>query len=149
MILGADHVALSVADMERSIGFYTGLFGFEVRRRLPADPGLPLDKVIGVAGAAADIAHLYLGEFMLELFQYRVPEGRPAPTQAPYSQAEHGYIHFGLRVSDIHGETARLRAAGVSFLGDPVEFRPGAWVVYLRGVDGEVVELRQVPDTVR
>ena len=75
-----------------------------------------------MAGAAADIAHLYLGEFMLELFQYRVPEGRA--DAAARSQADHGYIHFGLRVTDIHGETARLRAAGVSFLGDPVEFRP-------------------------
>ena len=147
MIHGADHVALSVADMERSIRFYTGLLGFEVRRLLPADPGLPLDKVIGVAGAAADIAHLYLGEFMLELFQYRVPEGRAEAVTR--SQADHGYIHFGLRVSDIHGETARLRAAGVSFLGDPVEFRPGAWVVYFRGMDGEVVELREVPDALR
>jgi len=147
LILGADHVALSVADVERSIRFYTDLFGFEVRRRLPADPSLPLDKVIGVAGAAADIAHLYLGEFMLELFQYRVPEGRA--DAAARSQADHGYIHFGLRVTDIRGETARLRAAGVSFLGDPVEFRPGAWVVYFRGLDGEVVELREVPDTQR
>ena len=146
MIHGADHVALSVADMERSIRFYTGLLGFEVRSRLAADPGLPLDKVIGVAGAAADIAHLYLGEFMLELFQYRVPEGRAG---TPRSQADHGYIHFGLRVSDIHGETARLRAAGVAFLGDPVEFRPGVWVAYFRGIDGEVVEMRQVPEALR
>ena len=147
MILGVDHVALSVADMERSIRFYTGLFGFAVRRRLPADPALPLDKVIGVAGAAADIAHLYLDEFMLELFRYRVPEGRAEAAER--SQADHGYIHFGLRITDIQGETARLRAAGVQFLGDPVEFRPGAWVVYFRGPDGEVVELREVPDTVR
>ena len=143
MIHGADHVALSVADIETSIRFYTGLLGFEVRRRLAADPRLPLDRVIGVAGAAADIAHLYLGEFMLELFQYRVPGGRVGATR---SQADQGYIHFGVRASDIHGETARLRAAGVAFLGDPVEFRPGVWVVYFRGPDGEVVELRQVPD---
>ena len=147
MILGADHVALSVADMERSIRFYTTLFGFDVRRRLPADPALPLDKVIGVAGAAADIAHLYSGEFMLELFRYRVPEGRAEA--GARSQADHGYIHFGLRVTDIHGETERLRAAGVRFLGDPVQFRPGAWVVYFQGPEGEVVELREVPDAVR
>ena len=110
MILGADHVALSVADMERSIRFYTGLFGFEVRRRLAADPGLPLDKVIGVPGAAADIAHLYLRDFMLELFRYRVPEARAGAAQR--SQADHGYIHFGLRVSDIHAETGAWATPG-------------------------------------
>ena len=29
------------------------------------------------------------------------------------------------------------------FLSDPVEFRPGVWVVYFLGPDGEVVELRR------
>ena len=144
MIHGADHVALSVADLDRSIAFYSTLFGFEVRRRLPANPELPLGQVIGVAGAAADIAHLYLGEFMLELFRYHVPAGRPPPPER--TQADHGYIHFGLRVSDVHCEAARLRAAGVRFLSAPVQFRAGVWVVYFQGPDGEVVELRQAPE---
>ena len=141
-------MALSVTDLERSIGFYTGLFGFEERRRLPADPELPLGRVIGVTGASADIAHLYLGEFMLELFRYRTPEGRALAVER--TQADHGYIHFGLRVSEIHDEVERLRASGVRFLSDdPVEFRPGVWVVYFLGPDGEVVELRQAPGTLR
>ena len=100
-----------------------------------------------MTGASADIAHLYLGEFMLELFRYRTPDGRALAAER--TQADHGYIHFGLRVSEIHGEVQRLRAAGVRFLSDPVEFRPGVWVVYFLGPDGEVVELRQAPDTLR
>ena len=70
MIIGVDHVALSVSDLERSIKFYKKNFGFEVRRRIEADSKFPLGKVIGIEGAKADIAHLYLHDFMLELFYY-------------------------------------------------------------------------------
>ena len=141
MIQAADHVALSVSDMQRSERFYCDLFGFEVRRRLAADTALPLAAVIGVEGASADIAHLYLGDFMLELFEYQQPRG--AAIAADRGQADHGYNHFGFRVTEIHAETARLRAAGVRFLSDPVEFRPGVWIVYFSGPDGEIGELRQ------
>ena len=141
MIHRADHVALSVADIKRSIDFYCDLFGFEVRLRLPPDPTLDLGTVVGLPGATADIAHLYLGEFMLELFEYHQPRGEARAAER--NQASHGYTHFGLRVTEIHDEVARLRAAGVEFLSDPVEFRPDVWVVYFRGPDGEVLELRQ------
>ena len=44
MIIGVDHVALSVSDLERSIKFYKKNFGFEVRRRIEADSKFPLGK---------------------------------------------------------------------------------------------------------
>jgi hypothetical protein len=31
----------------------------------------------------------------------------------------------------------------VRFLGKPVEFRPGVWIFYFFGPDGEVCEMRQ------
>jgi glyoxylase I family protein len=129
--------------MDRSIRFYCDNFGFVETLRHPPNVERPLDRVIGVPGARAEIVLLQLEGFILELFRYEVPIGRPVATTL--SQADHGFTHIGFRVDDIQTETERLRGAGVSFLGDPVQWREGVWVVYFRGPDGEVGELRQLP----
>ncbi len=43
----------------------------------------------------------------------------------------------------VRRDTTRLRDAGVAFLSAPVEFRPGVWIAYFRGPDGETCELRE------
>lgn len=50
---------------------------------------------------------------------------------------------LGFRSDDVRADAAQLRQRGVEFLSEPIEFRPGVWVVYFRGPDGEVCELRQ------
>ena len=142
MIIGVDHVALSVSDLERSIKFYKKNFGFEVRRRIEADSKFPLGKVIGIEGAKADIAHLYLHDFMLELFYYYSPSGKPILKEQ--TQADNGYIHFGLRVNNIFEEINKLKSAEVEFVGEVVEVRPDVWVVYFYGPDREICELKQI-----
>ena len=139
-----DHVGLSVADMARSVTFYCDNFGFKEVLRHPLGADRPLDKVIGVPGARAEIVLLELAGFILELFCYEVPKGRPLAADA--SQADHGFSHFGFRVDDVHAETARLRTAGVHFLGEPILWREGVWLAYFQGPDGEVGEIRQLPD---
>jgi catechol 2,3-dioxygenase-like lactoylglutathione lyase family enzyme len=65
-IVGLDHVVLRVRDLERALGFYTGVLGLEVERELPPEIGLvqlragsalidlvPLDGAIGRQGGAA------------------------------------------------------------------------------------------------
>jgi len=141
MIVRLEHTALSVADLDRSLAFYRDLIGFKVVRVLEASPGEDLGKITAMAGARARIAHLELGEAMLELFEYRAPRGRPIPPDR--RQADHGWIHMGLKSDDVPGDYERLGRIGVEFLGEPVQFRAGVWVVYFHGPDGEVCELRQ------
>jgi catechol 2,3-dioxygenase-like lactoylglutathione lyase family enzyme len=100
-----------------------------------------LGVITGMPGARARIAHLELGGMMLELFQYLEPAAKSLARDR--AQADKGYIHMGLRSDDGRGDYTRLRARGVEFLSEPVEFRSGVWVVYFRGPDGEVCELRQ------
>ena len=143
MIKGIEHVGLSVADLERSLAFYRDRLGFELLRVLDCAPEGDLGTVVGMSGCRARVAHLMLGGRMLELFEYAEPRGRVQADAA--CQADHGWIHMGLTCTDVRADYAQLREHGVKFLSEPVEFRPGVWVVYFKGPDGEVVELRQTP----
>jgi catechol 2,3-dioxygenase-like lactoylglutathione lyase family enzyme len=140
-----EHAALSVSDMERSLIFYRDLLGMTVIRDLA--PGLGGDKlgmVVGMPDCLARIVHLDLGGTMLELFQYMNPEGRSLP--ANHRQADIGFTHIGLSSNDVRADYQRLKAEGVAFISEPVGFRTGVWIVYFRGPDGEVCELRQAEE---
>jgi catechol 2,3-dioxygenase-like lactoylglutathione lyase family enzyme len=141
MIKGLDHVAISVADLERSIAFYRDNFGFAVIRIIECPPEMRLGDVAGLPGCTARIAHLDAGATMLELFEYQNPRGKKISPD--HKQADHGLIHLGLVSDDVRADYARLTAKGVRFFGAPLEFRPGVWIVYFYGPDGEVCELRQ------
>lgn len=144
MITGMEHFAVSVSDLERSIAFYRDRFGFKVLRTLECPPESKLGEVVGLPGCAARIAHLQLGTLMLELFEYQTPRGRRMETSR--NQADHGWSHLGFTSSDVRKDFADLSRRGVKCIGEPVEFRPGVWIVYLYGPDGEVFELRQTPE---
>jgi catechol 2,3-dioxygenase-like lactoylglutathione lyase family enzyme len=141
MIESLEHVALSVADLDRSIAFYRDQLGFTLMRIVESPPSMRLGDINRLPGSAARIAHLKLGAAMLEIFEYQEPRGRGVDSER--TQADHGLIHIGLKSSDTRADYARLVALGVQFFHEPVEFRPGVWVAYFHGPDGEVCELRQ------
>jgi catechol 2,3-dioxygenase-like lactoylglutathione lyase family enzyme len=144
VINGIDHIALSVENLERSVAFYRELLGFELLRLLDCGPDGDLGKVVGMPQCEARVAHLLLDSKMLELFEYIKPRGEALEPER--RQADHGWTHMGLTSTDTRADYARLRDAGVPFLSEPVEFRPGVWIVYFKGPDGEVLELRQTPE---
>ena len=141
MITGMEHVALSVANLDRSIAFYSATLGMKVLRVIESGPEMPLGRIAGMAGATARIAHLESNGMMLELFEYTSPRGEPVSPDR--RQADHGFIHIGFTSTDALADYKALCDQGVHFLSDPVEYRPGVWVVYFSGPDGEVCELRQ------
>ena len=141
MIRRIEHIGLSVSNLERSIAFYRDHLGLEVTRIIEAQPALGLGRVVGLPDATARIAHLKKGSSMLELFEYTSPQGKPIPEDR--RQCDHGLIHVGFSSTDARADYRRLTAAGVRFVSEPVEFRPGVWIAYFYGPDGEVCELRQ------
>jgi len=143
MITGFNHMALSVSRLERSVAFYRDLLGLELVRILECPPRTRLDEVVGLPGCTARIAHLRKGGAMLELFEYQDPRGQAIP--ADRRQADLGWIHLGFTSTDVRADHEKLRAQGVRFVRAPLEFRPGVWICYFYGPDGEVCELRQTP----
>jgi catechol 2,3-dioxygenase-like lactoylglutathione lyase family enzyme len=141
MTCGIEHVGLSVSNLDRSISFYCGILDFKLDRIIESGPEMGLGRIVGMDDAEARIAHLSSKKAMLELFEYRKPRGRPIRKDT--RQADLGFIHIGIETEDLKEDYLCLKEKGVRFLGNPVEFRPGVWVVYFYGPDGEVCELRQ------
>lgn len=108
------HTALFVTDLDRSLDFYVGLLGFELVNRNDAWGGEFLDRVVNAEGARINLAVLQLGGVVIELIQVLSPAGFPTDASTRSS----GLARIGFAVEDIEGVAARLRAAGVRFMGD-------------------------------
>ncbi len=111
--LGYDHSAISVADANRSVAFYTGLLGMaQASRQVNSGPaqerldGLPGDvvDVVALQPAAAPTPHI-------ELLAYRTPRGRPAPSLRPCDVAATRLV---LEVENLPGLLGTLAGAGVA-----------------------------------
>ncbi len=135
------HVGLSVSSMEKSLAFYRDIIGMEVVLELDICDDRQA-RVIGVPGTKCKIIHLRLGDGVLELFEYYDPAGENKARGM--QQRDHGIVHIGFEVDDFHERLKRLEEEGVRFLGEAVEFRPGVWVLYFCGPDGEICELRDI-----
>lgn len=140
MFTRADHVAMSVRDMEHVIAFYRDVIGMRVVFDRTFDE--PMARLIGVEGTVVRIVHMKLGDSVVELFDYKHPPGRE-PRPDP-QQSDYGLIHIGFIVEDFWGTYRHLLDHGVTFLGEPVEIRPGVYVAYFHGAEYEVCEIREI-----
>ena len=140
MILGANHVAISVPDMERALEFYSDVLGFEK----VLDNGWPAgtevaDEILAVKGTSARCCQVRTTNLIIELFEFGA--GNPAEQNQDRPVIDHGFTHLALAVTDLDTEYARLCAAGMRFHSAPVEVAPGIRTVYGRDPFGNVIEL--------
>lgn len=140
------HVGISVADMDRSIGFWQRFLGVEARSRRLVDAAF-LGDLVGYPGIVLEIAWLDLpGGGALELVRHNE---RPEPP-LPGGTAHAGAVHVCFAVADLDAAARAALAAGATLASTSAVEIPsgpnqGARHVYVRDPDGVTIELRQPP----
>ena len=115
-----EHVNFTVSDLDRSIDFYTRLFGFKVRWKGNVDDGRLATHV------GDDRQYLALFE-------------AASPGQVAIDMTEVGLNHFGFVVESLDGMKSRLAELGVSTHAEH-DYKPGRRL-YFFDADGIEVEL--------
>ena len=141
MIRGIHHTAISTVDLERSLGFYRDLLGFEPVLDFSWDDHPDMNRTHRLSDTAGRVVLLRAGNAMLELFEYTSPA--PAAADADRRLCDHGITHLCLDVDDIDAEYARLSEAGMEFHCEPVDYGT-VKCTYGRDPDGNVLELQEV-----
>lgn len=123
MIIKMEHVAIIVTNMERSIQYYSELFGFKTRLR-----GSRGDR---------EMAFLYLESqpsMEIELIQ---------DLQYMREYSTDGKVnHLAFTVKDIHEAISYYREKGIEFTSDePKGTLEGGKMILFHGPDGELLQL--------
>jgi catechol 2,3-dioxygenase-like lactoylglutathione lyase family enzyme len=124
----ADHVSLTVANIDEAIEFYTEVMGATLRYQMgPFDAAeIPLmddgrdwtEAHVNVPGARLNIAMLQLCENLgMELFQYDLPEDASA---TPPRNCDIGCRHICLEVDDVATAISYLVANGCTAQAGPI-----------------------------
>lgn len=132
-----DHVSLTVHDVERSIQFYSKALGMKLLRKSIVNPG-PGIKYVN--------AFVYSDQLLLELV---TAEDAALELQSPenFKKAMRGSIgitHLGVRVRDLDAAVAKMREAGATMIGEPLEVvkERVETVYFAEGADKSVRYLR-------
>ncbi|KAF4536935.1 Lactoylglutathione lyase (Glo1) [Lasiodiplodia theobromae] len=157
------HTGIVVRSLDKSLHFWHNCLGLPIQRRgtltgpnVGIIAGAPAGSTIHVAhillpipGAAADALVP-----TLELLEYEIPaeaEGKKEHTRVPEAWSI-GAVHVAVVVKGLDGVVEKVReegwavVSGVGKTGEDVDERVRGWrICYLRGPDGEIVELMEPP----
>lgn len=142
MLKNPDHVTIVVRDVDAAKDFFT-LLGFEEVINMIIE-GEPFASYMGVPGIKARHVTLVLKgadpRFEIQLLNYHTPEALPDPNITKLNHV--GFNHLCFTVDDIEQEVARLKAAGVKFRNEIMDFHSRK-LVFLTGPEGVTIELAQ------
>ena len=96
-IIAADHTGITVSNLERSLGFWRDVLGFELSHR-PHQTGELASEITGVAGAEISIAVLKGYGHKIELLEYLSPADRKRIDLKP---CDVGSVHVAFTVDNL------------------------------------------------
>ena len=145
-IIAADHTGFTVANLERSLGFWRDVLGFQLSHR-PHQTGSLASEITGVPDAEISIAVLKGYGHKIELLQYVAPADRKHVNLRP---CDVGSVHIALLVDDLDAVLNKIGASGWKAAGKPQTLQSGPnagkRVVYVRDPDGTTIEFMQMPE---
>ena len=117
-----DHINMKVKNLEQSVKFYTGLFGFETRQEFNPNK--------------ADMPSKIIGNDSIKLCMYEVPDMLPVGG---------GIEHFGFSITNFDQTIQRCKEFGAEVLYGGVVDWESSRSVYIVDPSGYEVELSEVP----
>lgn len=143
-VLRVGHLGICVSDLGRALAFYAGELGFRPLSSVEVS-GAEADRLLRLRGVDQTTVFLERDGVRLALFAFRAPQVEREPAPRPMNRA--GFAALMLRVDDLDGMLARLRARGVTILDDTYTHHPGygSKLVFLQDPDGTLVELIEIP----
>ena len=141
-IVGFDHTAISVMDVDRSLTLYTELLDFKVGGR-SLNKGPEQDRLDGLSGCQVDVVALQPATVAtphVELLHYRTPPGRPLHAEVKANDvASARQVH---KVDDLDVLVRQLKAADVAFVSQGVvTLKDGRRAAAIRDPDGHMLVL--------
>lgn len=147
--VGVDAVGITVADMDTSLEFYTGVLPFRVISDREVT-GTEYEHLFGVFGLRVRIARLALGDEHIELIDFVASEGRPIPVDSRSN--DEWFQHIAIIVSDMDKAYAHLREHRVTHASPAPQRLPdwnpnagGIEAFYFRDPDGNHLEILEFP----
>lgn len=149
MIQGFSHIGICVTDLDRSVRFYTRVFGFALLYQLDFENN-EVAATMEQDGKFRS-AMLIRDDIHIELLQWVDVPTTGSGVRKPMTEL--GFTHLSFRVEDVDGLTEDILAAGGTLvettrtvLGDADDPTSGRFI-YLTDPDGTRIELMQnVPD---
>ena len=135
------HVAIRVADLDRSVRFYRDLLGFAERNR-HVGAGGPSAMMLGTPGAEIAAVFLERDGTVVELQTLEGDE------PSIVTGIQRGLSHIGFAVSDLPGVLRDVEAAGGRVI-EASRYRDdslGSEVVFVTDPDGTRIELIAAPE---
>ena len=143
-LLGINHIALSVRDLDAALAFYQGVTGYDIVRRETVS-GPEADVLFGMPGIRYETVVLEAPNMLFELNEFSHNAEKPLtrmPVQGP------GMTHTCFQSPSNDSAFDRFKAAGADILsigGEPVDLGGyGVTYAYAYDAEGNMIELEQL-----
>ncbi|MBI3601872.1 MAG: VOC family protein [Candidatus Omnitrophica bacterium] len=125
-ILGIDHVAVNVRDIDKSVEFYTKVLGLKITQREPSKPGIEY--------------FLDAGPSLIGVIQ-----AKDLKESHPFANEGLGANHFSFRIHSNNFETFIQHLEKHAVKIEYAKKRPQSWSLYFYDIDGNKLEMTSWP----